>query len=383
MTETTGIPAIGAAADIDPRWYRDLVETAPDGMVLIDAEGRIVLVNAQAERLFGYTREELLGQSIEMLVPEKYRRGHLRHREGFFAEPRTREMGAGTELPGRRKDGTEFPVEISLSPLETEEGVWATAAVRDVTERKAFERQLADYAENLKRSNRELEQFAYIASHDLRAPLRSLIGFSQLLQQRHAGRLDGEALEFLGYITQSAKQMQSLIDALLEFSRVSRTEQVFVPVDCEGVLSRVVHQLRALIDSRNAQITHAPLPTVLGVEHEIVQLFQNLVTNALKFQPGPQPRVEIDVQAEGGFWHFTVADQGIGIAREYHDRIFQIFQRLHPTEEYEGTGVGLAICKKIVEHHGGRIWVDSEPGKGSIFHFILRSAPPGEGAATS
>lgn len=367
--------------DVDPRWYRDLVESAPDGMILIDTDGRIVLVNAQAERLFGYRRDSLIGQPIELLIPERLRDRHQLHRGTFMHDPRQRPMGSGLDLWARRKDGSEFPVEISLGPLQTEEGTVVTAAVRDITERKAFERQLADYAESLKRSNRELEQFAYIASHDLRAPLRSLTGFSQLLQRRHADKLDGEAAEFLGYITQSAKQMQSLIDDLLAFSRVSRAEQVLKPVDCEQVLLKVERQLKALIDSRGAQITHETLPAVLGIEHEIMQLFQNLISNGLKFQPDPDPRVHVGVRAEGPGWHFTVTDYGIGIPQEYQDKIFLIFQRLHTTEEYEGTGVGLAICKKIIEHHGGRIWVDSEPGKGSTFHFIFRSAPPTESGA--
>lgn len=363
------------------RKFRDLLDAAPDAMVIIDTAGLIALINAQSARLFGYTRDEMIGQPIELLIPERLRQRHQLHRGTFLHDPRQRPMGTGLDLWARRKDGSEFPVEISLGPLQTEEGTLVTAAVRDITERKAFEQQLADYAESLKRSNRELEQFAYIASHDLRAPLRSLTGFSQLLQKRHADKLDGEAAEFLGYITQSAKQMQSLIDDLLAFSRVSRTEQVLKVVDCEQVLLTVERQLKAVIDSRGARVTHEPLPTVLGVEHEIMQLFQNLISNGLKFQPGPDPTVHVGVRAEGAGWHFTVTDCGIGIAPEYQDKIFLIFQRLHTTEEYEGTGVGLAICKKIVEHHGGRIWVDSEPGKGSTFHFILRSAPSNESGA--
>jgi PAS domain S-box-containing protein len=362
------------------RKFRDLLDAAPDAMVIIDTHGHIALINAQAERMFGFTREEMVGQPIEMLIPERLHERHRSHRAGYAHDPRQRPMGTGLDLWARRKDGSEFPVEISLGPLQTDEGALVTAAVRDITERKNVERQLADYADSLKRSNRELEQFAYIASHDLRAPLRSLTGFSQLLQKRYGDRMEGEAAEFLGYITSSAKQMEHLIDDLLAFSRVSRVEQALVAVDCEALLAKVQQQLKAVIEARRARITHEPLPAVMGIEHELMQLFQNLISNGLKFQPGAAPTVHVGVSAEGAGWHFRVVDRGIGVPSEYHDKIFLIFQRLHSTEEYEGTGVGLAICKKIVEHHGGRIWIESEPGKGSTFHFTLKAVPAAESA---
>ncbi|TJY56604.1 PAS domain S-box protein [Sinimarinibacterium sp. CAU 1509] len=353
--------------------FRDLLETAPDAMVIIDTRGRIALVNARAERVFGFSRDEMIGQPIETLIPERLREQHEAHRNRFIGDPRQRPMGTGLDLWARRKDGSEFPVEISLGPLQTSEGSLVTAAVRDITERKAFEQQLADYAESLKRSNRELEQFAYVASHDLRAPLRSLSGFSQLLQKRYGDQLDAQAAEFLSYITQSAEHMQALIDDLLAFSRVSTVDKSMSDVDCEAVLAQVERQLRAQIESRGARITHDPLPRVTGIEHELVQLMQNLVSNGIKFQPGEHPHVHVSAQRLGEFWQFSVRDNGIGLAPEYREKIFLIFQRLHTSEEYEGTGVGLAICKKIVEHHGGNIWVESEPGKGATFFFTLKS----------
>ncbi|MEQ1439589.1 PAS domain S-box protein [Fontimonas sp. SYSU GA230001] len=360
------------------RKFRDLLDAAPDAMVIIGTDGRITLINAQAERLFGYARDEMIGQPIELLIPQRFQLRHRQHRADYASDPRQRPMGSGLDLWARRKDGSEFPVEISLGPLQTEDGTLITAAVRDITERKNFERQLADYADSLKRSNRELEQFAYIASHDLRAPLRSITGFAQLLNKKHAAALAPEAVEFLGYITQSAKQMQSLIDDLLLFSRVSRAQQPPATVDCEALLAKVEAQLKATIDARQASITHDPLPTVMGIEHELLQLFQNLISNGLKFQPAERPSVHVSAHPEGQGWHFTVTDRGIGIAPEHHEKIFLIFQRLHTAEEYEGTGVGLAICKKIVEHHGGRIWVESAPGKGSTFHFTLKAVTPTE-----
>lgn len=361
----------GAAGGVDPAWYRDLVESAPDAVVVIDPVGHIVLVNRQAERLFGYPRSELLGQPIETLIPERLRGRHEQHRGGYFADPKLRPMGAGLDLLARRRDGSEFPVEISLSPLQTRQGPLATATVRDITERRSFERKLADYAENLERSNKELEQFAYAASHDLRAPLRGITGFAQILQRRYAGKLDAPADEFLQYIVQSAADMQKLIDALLAFSRVGRVGGEFETVDMGRVLERVLAQLRSVIEERGAIVTHDPMPTLFGSQIELGQLLQNLLSNAIKFQPGPAPKVHVGLTREGDSWHFVVADQGIGIGAEHQSRVFQIFQRLHPPDQYEGTGIGLAICKKIVQHHGGRIWLESEVDKGTRFHFSL------------
>ncbi|HSW11435.1 MAG TPA: PAS domain S-box protein [Solimonas sp.] len=354
--------------------FRALLETAPDAMVIIDGSGSIMLVNAQAERLFGYQREALIGRPVEALIPERLRGHHAQHRSGYFAAPKVRGMGgAGLELSGRRKDGSEFPIEISLSPMETEQGLWVTAAIRDVTERKQFERKLADYAENLQRSNQELEQFAYVTSHDLSAPLRSVSGFSQLLKKRHGEALGEEGREYLDFIIRSAAHMEALIAGLLTLSRVGRKEAAFTTVDCDRLLGVVQAQLSAMVQERDALISHDPLPKLPGQEMELHQLFQNLVSNGLKFQPGSNPRVHVSAQREGDLWHFSVRDHGIGIDPQYLDRIFEIFQRLHGTDEYEGTGIGLALCRKIVQHHGGNIWAESHAGDGASFHFTLRA----------
>jgi PAS domain S-box-containing protein len=323
--------------------------------------------------MFGYSREELIGQSVELLVPERLRAQHVGHRAGYAQQPKVRPMGAGLELWGRRKDGGEFPIEISLGPMDQAGETYVTAAVRDITERKAVERQLAEYADKLERSNRDLEQFAYIASHDLSAPLRSLTGFAQLLQKRHGDKLDEAGREFISFINDSARQMKALIDGLLTLSRVGRDSEPAGPVDLEQVLEQVTHQLAAVIAERDALITHQPLPVVNGSALQLNQLLQNLIANAIKFQPGEQPTVHIGVRRDGEFWDFSVKDDGIGIAAEHQRRIFMIFQRLHSPDQYEGTGIGLAVCQKIVQRHGGRIWVESEPGKGATFHFTLRA----------
>ncbi|MGH8518312.1 MAG: PAS domain-containing sensor histidine kinase, partial [Panacagrimonas sp.] len=352
--------------------FRSLLETAPDAMVIIDREGRIVLVNAQTERLFGHPRERMIGQPVEMLIPQRLHARHTHHRGHYFTSPKVREMGAGQELSGLRSNGEEFAIEISLSPMEAGGERLATAAVRDISDRKTVERKLARYADDLARSNRDLEQFAYVASHDLQAPLRSVIGFSQLLRRRYDSQFDQDGREFLEHVESSARHMQALVNGVLAFSRVGAQGADFVEVDAEAVLTEVESNLSAVIRERGAQLTHDPLPRVRASRIEFNQLLQNLIVNGLKFQPGPEPRVHVSATREKEGWHFSVRDWGIGIGAEHQERIFQIFQRLHPPEAYEGTGIGLAVCQKIVQRHGGRIWVDSSPGEGAIFHFTLR-----------
>jgi PAS domain S-box-containing protein len=354
--------------------FRALLETAPDAMVIIDSRGCIKLVNAQAEHIFGYHRDEMIGQTMEILVPERMRGRHTGHRTGYFASPKPRPMGAGLELWGRRRDGSEFPIEISLSPMQTDEGIWVTAAVRDITDRKAVEEKLARYAENLKQSNQELEQFAYVASHDLQAPLRNVVSFTQLLLQEFPDRFEGKAHEYMHFVVESGKQMQALIKDLLAFSRVGRQDAKLMPTNCEDVLRQVESQMAAIVRERGVRLTHDPLPAVMGAPHEINQLLQNLIGNAIKFQPGENPRVHVSAKRDSNYWEFSVRDWGIGIKPEYQNKIFQIFQRLHTPAEYDGTGIGLALCQKIVTRHGGRIWVESKPGEGSTFYFTLMPA---------
>jgi len=357
--------------------FRRLLENTPDAMVITDQAGKIQLVNAQIERLFGYSRQEMIGQAIELVIPDRLKEKHRGHRTHYFRSPQVRPMGAGIELWGRRKDGSEVPIEISLSPLETEEGIWATAAIRDISERILAEAQLANYAKDLERSNEELEQFAYVASHDLQAPLRSIVGFGQLLQKDYKGKLDSNADTYINFMVKSASQMKALIRALLTFSRVGKESTVGESANCEEVLADVLMQLQPLIEESGVVITHDPLPVVSCAPLELHQVFQNLLGNAIKFQaPGKQGAVHVGATREGDCWTLSVRDNGIGIDPKYSERIFQMFQRLHTPDSYEGTGIGLAICRKIVQRQGGRMWVESEPGQGSTFYFTLPWSPP-------
>jgi signal transduction histidine kinase len=241
----------------------------------------------------------------------------------------------------------------------------------EVAERKRAEAVLAQRSQELARSNAELEQLAYVASHDLQEPLRMVASYLQLLEQRYGGRLDTDAHEFIGFAVDGATRMQALIDDLLTYSRVGSRAKPLQPADCTAVVATALRALRMAIDESGAQVECETLPVVMGEAAQLTQLFQNLIANAIKFRGGQAPRIAVRAEPEGGFWRFAVQDNGIGIAPEYFDRIFVMFQRLHSRRTYPGTGIGLAICKKIVERHGGRIWVESAPEQGTTVKFTL------------
>nr|WP_217589842.1 PAS domain S-box protein [Burkholderia sp. GbtcB21] len=367
----------GISTDISERKraeerLRLVVEAAPNAMVMVNRGGQIVLVNSQTERVFGYSRDELIGQSIERLVPARFRDQHPGHRTAFLAAPKSRPMGAGRHLTGLRRDGTELPVEIGLNPIETDEGMFVLAAIVDITERIRAEQALRERTDELARSNRDLEQFAYVASHDLQEPLRAVAGPLQLLQRRYQGQLDARADEYIGHAVEGATRMQALIEDLLAYSRVGRSDNPFQSMQCAAALDNALNNLAVALEEAGAEVHRGFLPTVQAIPSQLTLLFQNLVGNAVKFRRNDEP-LQIRVGAEPGAdgWLFRVEDNGIGIDAQYFERIFLIFQRLHTRRDYPGTGIGLALCKRIVERHGGRIWVESEPGKGATFLFTL------------
>jgi PAS domain S-box-containing protein len=352
--------------------YRGLLEAAPDPMVLVNQEGLIVLVNLQAEKVFGYQREELVGLTARQLISfdslERMTAHTHRGVDGAFDQ----QSHEAIELNAVAKGGATFPIEVMLSPLATEEGVLLAVAIRDISTRKKAEAQLLATMKELSRSNAELGQFAYIASHDLQEPLRMVASYTQLLSRRYKGKLDADADEFIAFAVDGANRMQRLIQDLLAYSRVGTEQAELLEISSEQALARAVENLTVAIEDSGAEVTHDPLPVVHANAGQLVQLFQNLVGNAIKYQDAGVPRIHVSCAPQASAkWQFSVTDNGLGIDPQYFERIFGMFQRLHGRKEFEGTGIGLAICKKIVERHGGTISVESRPGQGSTFRFAL------------
>lgn len=361
--------------------FRNLLESAPDAMVIVNQEGQIQLINTQTERLFGYSRAEVIGKPVEILIPERFQGGHVAHRHGYSQSPRPREMGAGAELYGRRKDGTEFPVEISLSPIETEEGTFVSSAIRDVTERRQTSEQIQKLNSELSRRvaqlgiiNQELETFSYSVSHDLRAPLRHIDGFARILKEECAAEISPEGLKHLDRILHAVTHMGRLVDDLLNLARIGRKELVRKTVKLDQALREAMADLPPEAKERKIDWQIEPLPEVECDSGLVKIVFMNLLTNAVKFtRSRQQASVQIGAVTKNGVLTFFVRDNGVGFDPKYADKLFGVFQRLHNQQEFEGTGVGLATVQRIVHRHGGTIWAESQPDHGATFFFTLGS----------
>lgn len=344
--------------------FRQVVESSPNAIIVVNRKGLITLVNNQTEKLFEYNRNELLGHKLEMLMPERFRNKQAQHTALFLNESKTRSMGAGRDLFALSKSGTEIPVEIGLNPIETVRGKKILVSIVDITERKAQEVML-------KKHNQELEQFAYVASHDLQEPLRTVSNYMDVFEEDYLPLLDDKARHYLQSVNKATERMSTLIKSLLAFSRLGHNK-VLVSVDCNKLVADVLADLATVIDQSDADIRVSPLPVLNLYEVEMRQVFQNLITNAIKFMnKDTRPILRIGAELIRDSWRFSVSDNGIGIAAGSFDRVFDIFQRLHTSDTYEGSGIGLANCKKIIQLHEGDIWLESTVGKGTTFNFTI------------
>ena len=388
--------------------WRDVFENNPTMYFIIDASGTVISVNSIGAEQLGYTVDELVGRSVLQVFSKTEQPEASRQVTLCLQHPG---QTMSWEIRKIRKDGSMLWVRETAKAVVREKNQLivlivcedittrrqAEDALRhahemlekrvqertaelmesnqrlelEIVERTRAETVLARRSQELARSNAELEQFAYIASHDLREPLRMVTSYLQLIEKRYKDRLDADGHEFIGYAVNGARRMQTLIDDLLRYSRIGIKAKPMQPVDCTTVVETVMQSLRLTITETNTRITCSNLPTVLGDEVQLAQLFQNLIANAIKFRRDAPPEINIRAEQEKGFWSISVQDNGIGIDAEYFGRIFEMFQRLHGYDTYSGNGIGLTICRKIVEHHGGRIWVESATGKGSIFIFTL------------
>ncbi len=365
-----------SAADGAEAMFRALLEAAPDAMVIAGPDGRIVLVNRQTEALFGYGREELLGEPVELLVPEEFRRRHRGHRATYFAEQGVRPMGAGIELFGRRKDGSEVAVEISLSPIETEEGVLVAAAIRDVTDRKRAQEQLEralaserDAAEQLRQADGVKDQFLSIVSHELRTPLAAISGFTEILLDDVG--LDDDRRHLLGRVAAQTVEMGAMVEQLLDYSRL---EAGRIAVDPHP--NRLQELVQPCIDAlASALANHTVVVTVPDVDvvadsHAAGRILTNLLTNAAKFSP-PATKIEVSARVDRDAVVVAVSDEGPGVPEEAMDQVFERFFQSSLSPARRGVGIGLSIAKRYAELQGGDIWVESEPGGGATFSFSL------------
>jgi PAS domain S-box-containing protein len=356
--------------------YRGLLEAAPDAMVVVNQGGEIVLLNLQAEKQFGYRRDELLGQKVKNIIPvgfaERLIADDLRSAEDALAQ----QIGTGIELTGRRKDGSEFPIEIMLSPLGSADGILVTAAIRDITERKRHESALQEKNSELQVAVNELDAFSYSVSHDLRAPLRAIDGFSQILLKQYAPLLPGEPRKYLQRVRDNTERMGHLVDDLLRFSRLGRQPLAKQLVPTDTIVGQALRDARQQAPGRSVNVVVGDLPPVWGDAALLKQVFANLIDNAFKYtQLREAAVVEIGCRRIDDEQVFVISDNGVGFDMQYAGKLFDVFQRLHRAEDFAGTGVGLAIVQRIVQRHGGRVWAEAAVDRGATFYFTTEGSP--------
>ncbi len=349
-------------------YLSSVLDNTVDGMITINEQGIIDGYNKACETIFGYSRNEVMGRNIKMLMPPHYAKHHDQYLKNYHDTGERKIIGIGREVEAQKKDGTVFPIDLSIAEVPLSGGVkMFNGIVRDITERKKTE-------EELIRSNMELERFAYVASHDLQEPLRMIANFTQLLQEEYGKSADPQVREYMTFIIEAARRMQAMIADLLEYSRIGYEDSGLEKVNTQSSVRMALENLKEVISQTDAKVVIGDLPTVHANPIRFLRLIQNLIGNGIKYRAhGTKPMIEIraEMQAASSLWLFSVKDNGIGIKQEYLEQVFMMFRRLHGKNEYQGTGIGLAVCKRIVHNMGGSIWAESEFGKGSTFYFTV------------
>jgi PAS domain S-box-containing protein len=353
--------------------FRLAVESSPSGILLVEPDGTIKMANAESERMFGYARGELPGRSVDVLVPESIRARHAGLRQGYATAPTARRMGMGIDLNGIRKDGSSLAVEIGLTPLQTSDGLLVLSTIVDVTARKLAQERLSAYAKRLRSSNEDLEQFAYVTSHDLRAPLRGIASVAEWLAEDLGEELDERSKDNIRLMLMRTDRLSRLIDGILQYSRAGRGRQEIDPVDVEPLVRDVIFTLAAP-DWVRIRL-QGDFPIVQYDTTQLRQVFQNLISNAIVHMNRPEGEIVVSCTADADAWRFSVRDNGVGIPEQHLERIFELFQTLRPKDEGNTTGVGLSIVKRIVERNGGVVRVASSVGQGADFVFTVPFVP--------
>ena len=362
--------------------YRAVVENAVDGLLTIDELGTIEKFNQAAQRIFGYSAEEVIGTNIKILMPEPYHGEHDGYLKNYRDSGIKKIIGIGRYVEGKRKDGSIFPIDLSISEMIFGDTKKFSGIVRDVSERVKLEKERENFIDKLVDSNEELERFAFVCSHDLQEPLRMVRSFSEKLREHISDRLesDEKGKKYFDFVLDGAERAQNLISDILSYSSISNNTQVLESVNVEEIITLIINNLLDSSGEQNYKVTFDPLPILQGNKTQLFQLFQNLINNGLKYQkPGDIPHVHIGMEESESEWVFSIKDNGIGMEERHFKKIFEVFKRLHRRNQYAGTGIGLSICKKVVERHGGTIWVESEKGLGSIFYVkLLKSTSTGD-----
>lgn len=352
--------------------FRSIADSASDAIMIFNYHLHLVYWNPIAKDMFNYSSGETMYKFLASIISAEFEENLLANLAKVNSGEKSEIKSEIVETTGIRKDGQQFPIEVSFSIWQSSNEIFVTVFARDISIRKDLQKNLSEKVAELARSNEDLEQFAYIISHDLQEPLRTITSYLQLLKKRYSEKLGGDAKEFIEFTIDGTSRMKRLINDLLAYSRAGARGKPFELTDINHVLPQICKNLQSAIEDTQAEIIYGNFPTVNSDETQMIQLFQNLIGNAIKFRkPEVPPQIHIDVVSKNDMWEFSVADNGIGFDHQFSERVFLIFQRLHSMQEYTGTGIGLAVSKRIVERHGGKIWADSQLGRGSTFFFTL------------